>query len=718
MLLSNPSSNLLSSFSTSMSKERDDAIKARKQSGLDEIWQKAREQYQGIDEVNRKRSYSQSHNLNDPITTTMGQVGREKRSTVFVNITRPYTNAGVAHPTDVVLPTEGKLNWGLRNTPVSEIALLTSFILEHPEVMAALPEELQARLQLTEEEREGAIQEAKLIIKDWLIESKWNSHTRKQVAEAGKVGSGVIKGPFPKKRKLSPEVEGIILNIPLSIPDPGLAQMLQEQLKSRILYQPVVECIPVENCYPDMPSCGDDIQNGRFFWEEIPNVSKTELHELAGDETYFPNQIAQCLDEDPKPCNAKGESTDKKKKSYTRWRRTGELDLSQLDKEQFEGTAPIWAEVEIINDRVVKVNKSPLDSKKFPYRILNWEPRQDSWAGIGIPEQIETPQRGLNASVRAGNDNLGWSVGFQVVLGKGLEAVQGSNDEIEQYKMWRDVTDALTSLTGKERKATDAIGTIEFPNHLGEILPWINFWLQMAESTTGLSLLMQGQKATDSVGVSQMMMNSATTNLRLFIKHWDDDVCAPIVQAMYDWVQQYGPESARGDAVAQALGSSVLIVRDLQQQALIQLLDRFVQPVYGKSPKKGMDLFLESLQFDPRQLDLDPEEEQQLQEAAAEPDPKVQVEQISSDTDKQIAQLRDETERLKLMLDAQMKGLSLEQAEEAVNTQMAGNLALESLKQDGKAEEAKVKEGATPAVPAPEAEPSLGESMQILGLGQ
>ena len=43
------SNNLLSSFSEQMVKERDKAIEARKESGLDDICKKAREQYQGID---------------------------------------------------------------------------------------------------------------------------------------------------------------------------------------------------------------------------------------------------------------------------------------------------------------------------------------------------------------------------------------------------------------------------------------------------------------------------------------------------------------------------------------------------------------------------------------------------------------------------------------------------------------------------------------------
>lgn len=725
-----PDFNLLSRVSETFVKERDKAIEARKQSKLDDTWQRVRDQYQGLDEVNRPASVgSKSRTLDGPISTTMGTTGREQRSTVFVNITRPYTNAGTARVADILLPTGGKRNWDLKPTPVSDIALLASVFSENPEIGPAIPEQLMARLAQSPEEREAAINEAREIINDWLTESKWHSETRNQITEAGLVGTGVLKGPYARKRKVNPEVEALFTTIPLMMEDQDAARLIVEQLKNRLTFQPAVECIPVENCYPDMPSCGTDIQNGRFFWEEIPNVSKLSLQEMLGDTTYFTGQLQRCLDEPPLPCTAKGESADKKKKSYSRWRRTGEIDLAKLmPLEEGEKSVSnlVWAELEIINDRIVKVSLPALDTKEFPYRMLLWEKRQDSWAGIGIPEQIETPQRGLNASVRAGNDNMGWSVGFQLILGKGLEALDGDSFNIHAYKIWRDTTDSLMALVGdKARNPKDALGTIEFPNHLEKILPWINFWLQMAESTTGLTLLMQGQKATDSVGVSQMLMNSSTTNLRMFIKHWDDDVCAPIVQRMYEWVQLYGPESAKSDAVAAPLGSSALITRELQQQALVQLLDRTVQPVYGKSPKKTMDMFLEGMQFDPEQLDLDEEERARLEQAANAPDPKVLVEQMRAETDRYIAELKDARAEWEGLLDAQLKGASLNQALAAVETQVEGSIVQEGMRQEGKKDEKMVDAALNPESPVPMkvaqpqalAEPTVDEALTMLGMG-
>lgn len=676
------SSPAFSELTTKLIKERNGAVSERRKSGLDAIWQKAREQYSGIDEVNRKGSeWSKSRTLDGPIQTTMGKTGHEDRSTVFVNITRPYTNAGVARVSNIILPTGDRKNWDAKLTPVSEIALLTQLAQEYPQIAAAAPPELQAMLAQTSEERQAALEVAKALVSDALVECGWTSEGRKQIAEAGKVGTGVLKGPFPKLRRLSPEVRQMLDMLPLVEPDPEIAEAIRNMVELKLLYQPAIECVPVENLYPDAPACGTDIHNGRFVWEEISYITKTSLRELLEDQTYFAEPIAAILKEDPLPLDIKGE-TKMEKKSYSIWQRIGEVDLSQL-LEGIEDAPTIFCQVELCNDRIIKISQLPLDQPRFPYRLLIWEPRQDSWAGVGIPEQIETPQRGLNAAVRAGNDNLGWSVGFQTLVRDGLiEPMRGEDFRIRPYKMWRVVVNALQALGGNEVDPRKAFDTIEFPNHLDRILPWIDYWLRMAEFTTGLPLVLQGQTGGEAVGNNAMAMQNASGNLQMFVKHWDNDVCEPLIQSFYDWVQKYGPREARGDARITALGSSMLIARELQQQMLLQLLQMAIQPPFALSPKRTMEMMLEGLQIDPARLEATPEELQQLQQAAEQPDPRIEAAQIQAQTQMALAEVRKEIDTAKMILDAQLKGISIQQARDAVTAQTAANITQESMRQE------------------------------------
>jgi len=356
-----------------------------------------------------------------------------------------------------------------------------------------------------------------------------------------------------------------------------------------------------------------------------------------------------------------------------------------------------FGQVVLCNNRIIKISEMPLNCEEFMYYMLVWEPRYGSWAGIGIPELIETPQRGLKVAVRAGSDNLAWSVGPQLLYRDGLiEPVDGEGWTPHAYKRWKVLVDGLQALTGKELDPKLAMQFLEFPNYLGHILPWIEFWLRMAEATTGLSLLLQGQKTSDSVGVTQALQNNSTTNLRLLVRQWDDDVCSPIIQHMYEWVQQYGPETARGDAVARPLGSSTLIARELQQQAVVQFLDRSVQPVFGISPKKMAKAFFEGLQISADSLALEEEERQQLEAASQQPDARVEVERLRGETQLKITDMSARLEHMKILLNAQLKALSLDHADTVVRAQMETTLQAETLKQVGGERREHVKAGLKP----------------------
>jgi len=319
-------------------------------------------------------------------------------------------------------------------------------------------------------------------------------------------------------------------------------------------------------------------------------------------------------------------------------------------------------------------------------------------------------------------DNMGYSVGPQVLEVEDLiEPKEGDDYQMRPYKHWV----AKTGIPGSGAldDPSKAMTFLQFPNYLNEIMPVIQYWLKMAEDTTGLPLLLQGQASTDAVGVSQQLMNNASTNLRLIVKAWDDCVCKPNIEDLYEWCQLYGPETARGDAKAIPLGSSTLLVKELQMQAMLQVLDRAVQPIYGLSPKRIMTGFLEGFQIDAENYRPDEQEMQQLQAAANKPDPRVESAQIQAQAQTVIAQIRDATDRLKIAIDAQAKALQVQQASDAVDTQASANIAQETLKQQGEHERKGAEIAAVPPTTKPngEAKPEeppmdVDKALNTLGL--
>ena len=196
-----PQNESLEALVATFCEERKRAINGRKE--LESIWQSSRNQYKGIDSVNSGLGkLEKGETLNSSLSPIRETVD-SKRSTVLVNITRPYTNAGTARVADILLPT-GKMPWALRPTPISDLQTVLGVLSKYPAIMQQIPimlPEVAAKIQ-DETSAKVAIEKAELIIKDWLKESDWAGVVRRQLVESGLVGTGVIKGPFPRERRV------------------------------------------------------------------------------------------------------------------------------------------------------------------------------------------------------------------------------------------------------------------------------------------------------------------------------------------------------------------------------------------------------------------------------------------------------------------------------------------------------------------------------------
>ena len=95
----------------SLKKKRAEAIAGRKNSGIEDEWRIAEDAYQGIDDANRgSTAVGKPSSPNGGITSGQPvQVGT--RSTIVLNITRPYVDAAAARVSDMLLPTDDT-PWG------------------------------------------------------------------------------------------------------------------------------------------------------------------------------------------------------------------------------------------------------------------------------------------------------------------------------------------------------------------------------------------------------------------------------------------------------------------------------------------------------------------------------------------------------------------------------------------------------------------------------
>jgi hypothetical protein len=306
----------------------------------------------------------------------------------------------------------------------------------------------------------------------------------------------------------------------------------------------------------------------------------------------------------------------------------------------------ISAVITMVNNRVIKAALNPLDSGEFPYDVICWQQREGYWAGIGVAQQIGVPQRGINATTRSMSDNSGISSGPQIVFTSDIEPVDG-NYELTPRKLWRAKADADI------QDIRHAFIVFNIDCRQEELLAVIQFYLKMAEDVTGLPMLLQGQqgKAPDTVGGMTMLQNNASAVLRRMARLFDDHITEPHIGRYYDWLMQYGEDpDEKGDCSIDARASSVLVERDLQNQAVVQMLALSTNPAYGADPRKAYAEACRAQKLDPKRFQYDDDEWKAIQEnMQSQPDdPRISVAQLKSEMDKARQQWDERIKQMEL----------------------------------------------------------------------
>jgi hypothetical protein len=614
----------LQSLGSMLSKKRDEAVASRSQSGVEDDWMEDEEHYEGIDDANRDLY----RNRGKPLSPEGGSDKKKDqptRSRVFLNITRPYVDAAAAKVADMLLPTDDQ-NWGIEPTPIPTLAKHKSSAdpLLQPNGQPAMiagpdgqPKQMTVGEHATQilELAKEASKQAETRIDDWLTESNFNDETRKVIESCSRLGTGIIKGPYPVARKCSEiSKEG------------GLTSV-----KRKFKISPESRAIDPWDFYPD-PSCGNDIHKGSYCFER-DRLTVRGVEDLKDDQSYIPEMIQMCLAEGPQGHGVESKDNERNalnmdgKSQFDVWYYTGFISPEDMEAAgcpcDHDGGS-VAAIVVMINDHVVKAAINPLDSGEFPYDVMTWQSRDGHWTGVGVGRQVRTPQRILNAGVRNVLDNAGLSSGPQIVMRRGVIEPADGVWQITPRKLWYMVEDATGTVN-------EAFAAINIPAMQEELFAIIQFSLKMAEDVTGLPMLLQGQqgKAPETVGGMQMLNNNASTVMRRIARNYDNKITKPHISRYYEWLilDTDVPDSEKGDYKIVAHGSSALVERDIQNQSIAQNLQLALQPAFGVDPKKAYAEYLKSQRLNPKTFQYSDEELAKIAEATKAnpppPDPNV-----------------------------------------------------------------------------------------------
>ncbi len=669
----------LDAIGMKLAANRSSAIEGREATGIEDEWLEDEEYYEGIDDANRGELKAWS---SKPLGSQVppDDSDDEAGSTIFLNITRSYCDAVAARIGDMLMTVDEPM-FSIKPTPKPELLAMSKGKIPKSIERAinnsadtnvpGQAEELQAKAvaeakNLLDTVTESA-KKAQVQIADWHAESSYPAHNRRLIEDAAKVGTGVLKGPVPAKTTKMVYKDGKI-------------QMVEEikPVSRRILYR---------NFYPD-PAAGEDIHKGDFTWER-DDVTRTTLSKLKGVPGYIDCQISRVMSEGP--MTAKKEfateteypglriSEEARKNLFEIWYYYGSMKRSDLmtieytsehlDVEDYKDKdldEYVYVQVTMVNNRVIKATISHISTGDFPYDLMVWQRRIGMPWGIGVARQVRPAQRIVVGAMRHMMDNAGIAGGPMVYLDTNV--VQAA-DGINEIKPWKVFISADDYEPGQNRVG-EAIRFIKAPMVQEELQRIIDLGLKLAETITGLPLIMQGQTSQTTpktLGGTVIQNNNASTVLRRVIKLYDDMVTEPHTRRYYNHLLLYSDDDGmKGEFNIVALGSSSLIERDMAGEAMAQLGQAVLNPIFKKDPVKWLNEMLKMNKLEPSKFEYDDEEWQKLVEqmsaqAAGPQDTSLEVEQMRQQGAQQLAQFKAQSAAEILQLKSQLDSTSRDQ---------------------------------------------------------
>jgi hypothetical protein len=556
------------------------------------------------------------------------------RSRVVINIVRPKVDQAVARMCEILFPVDDR-NWGIRPTPMPELADMMGSNAQTVDPATGQPTGFTANEEANAimEAAKQAAEAMERSIDDSLTESKYNGESRKGIEDAVRLGTMVMYGPFPARQTSK-----------VWLPQADGTQVLQ--VNESIV--PASMRLDPWDCFFD-PSCGNDHQAGRgFFMRRM--ATRKQLRQLVGLPGYDEEAIREVLRTAPQKLRvAEGRVIREmvNEDAYEMWTYHGEIEPEEMEMLSSRTGDPLtdvnFGVLVIVNDKVVGAMESWVADRTLPVDVYCWRKADDSPFGYGLPDELEHQQRVVNSAWRQVMDNGRTSLGGQIVIKKGMIIPQNGSYEITPNKIWL-AKDELDDVRA-------AMTVFEFNSHLQELLAIAQAAMQFADVESSMPQIMGGEQgsAPETVGGMVMLYNNANAVLRQRVKLYDDTITRPHIGRYYDWKMANDPDPAiKGDYEIDARGSTALIERDIQNQALLNLANITNNPRYIPHLREREELkaILKAFKVNPEEL-LKPEDqvkqemEAQAQQGAPQ-DPRIAAAQIKAEVD--MAKIADNKE--------------------------------------------------------------------------
>lgn len=554
--------------------------------------------------------------------TVASRLKDARRSSVYYRLTTYKVNTMTARLMELLFPQRAR-NWALEATPEPELPQ-EIFEREMDEQIAAqadallrerldalgqsgtMPDDLAVR-RLAEEARQQAVaaldtpvnrqrvaqeRAARMaeVIDDQLKDNSgngqrrpsWERNCRAVVASACLYGMGVLKGPLVER----------VTRRRYAAVDTGSGDPAWREVEDGEALRPYHEAVSIWDIFPD-PDARDP-EELRYIWQmhlytdkDLQDLTTFPGFDGASIRRYMrlhPDGDAKletwesCLRElDPE--RGGGGQLAHRYRVLERWGYLSGEDLAAAGAEIPDGgrsrvyPSNVWT---LMDGTVIKAALNPLEGVDIPYFFYAYQSDDTTFWPEGIASLLRGPQAGVNAAVRAMQDNAAASSG--PVLGLNVHALS-EGEELDGMLASRVfLFDRPGSSIG------DLFSAVSVPSCIEHNLALHNFWRDASDEIS-TPRFNQGDGNVAGAGKTasglSMLMGASNILLKDHVKDFDDRIISPFIRAMYRWNMHWHPrEDIKGDYEVVASGSQSLIAKEVRAQQVPAVLSYLGMPQF------------------------------------------------------------------------------------------------------------------------------------------
>ena len=602
-------------------------------------------------------------------------------SRAFYNLTRPRTRTMNARLADILLPTDTP-NWKIMPTAVPQLSSQRDMDLS--EETTAEETQEQKEVKAAKKMAEGMSK----LMTDQLQECDFTNISRKAISQACKYGTGVVKGPYAGRAVYTWKQGGEGWSYDVSVDE-----------------TPAFTHVDLWNFIPDMNAMSmEDCEHVH----ELHRMNRRQVQRLIREEGFNKQEIVNLLSSKAdlpsfhESIRDLRESSDASDETFTDERYYvfeyhGPLPIAWIEAAaRSYGKGKIAKAIEKMREagavsvidgvvwycqgKLLKFGINQLDSGELPYSVFRIDPDELGIFGQGIPALMEHGQGSINAAWRMIMENGGMAGVPMVIIDRSqIEPDDGSDDySIAPKKVWK-------RKRGTVKDAVPAIEVVTIEINTEALERIVSLIQHQINEETSLPLISQGEqsaKMTQTAHGMSLLTNAANVIFKNSARSFDQELLITCLRRLYHWNMQFHPDNKiKGDMRIVPLGSSVLLLRELQGQNLLMIVQMAGSNPMFQQIVRMPEMFrklMNALQIPKDDVVVSDDEFKKLREAMEQaPSPeeiKAQIEMAKLEVQREIAGMQFRTEVLrqagnektttaKLLADLDKTKLSLESNE-------------------------------------------------------